>query len=676
MLTRPHSERHPDCRQALVGGRGLHVFVFCALSVMTLVGCKVNVQGRQRPLVYSDGIRGELEAVVEHRSDEQGTDANRRKSDTQVFEERVRLMTEGDIYHPDFLNYDATVGVGLAQQHFDAEDVSGWDDETLDEYNLFAQFLRAKPLSGTANASKSEDLIARQFLGSLRTERQTEGGSLFFRSSEWPMTFQYSNNEISQDGLTSLTSDFFRREDERFRYSVHRDFSESSRLRFDFDRTDSIQESVGALVDTETDTYTFSHDYGFGTNKEHRLDSFLNFVDQTGSFEFENLRWQERLRLQHTPDLLSKYDLRYTDLERDTLSSEEIRGQAGIEHHLYESLVTTADAFVSTTDLSEQGTLDQQGGILGLNYRKQNPWGMLLGTYAGSYTMSQQSGGGGTGVVSDESHTATEAFPILLERTNIDVSSIRVKDIDGSLFQENDDYTITESGGRVWLNITTLGTIPPNFTEGQEFFVDYTFFIEPEREEETLRHNVSIRQRFNNGVSLYYAYRRQDQDVSSTLADLTPDEYTVNTIAADYTHKGLFLLAEYSEEESTQIPSTSTKLVGQYRWLLGPATSASAGVSHQWLDFGEPDARDVQLLKAEAKIFSRLTDAYSISLGTGYRDEDDTRFGVTRGFQLDTELQYRYRQVSARLGAELSFLSRRDDETNSVFLYLQVQRRF
>lgn len=643
---------------------------------MTLAGCKVDVQGRRRPLVRSDGIHGELESVFEYRQDEQGTDESRRESETQVFEERVRIRTKGDVYHPDFMNYDVAVGAGLAQQYIDADDVSGWDDDTLDEYNLFAQFLRAKPLSGTVDASKSEDLIARQFLGSLRTERESESGSLFLRSGDFPMTFQYSNNDINQDGLTPVASDFFRREDERFRYAVHHDFSETSHARFNFDHTDSVQESIGALVDTETDTYTFSHDHGFGGEKQHRLDSFFNFVDQTGSFEYENLRWQERLRLQHTPSLLSKYDLRLTDLQRETLSSEEIRAQAGLEHRLYESLVTTADAFASETDLDEQGMLDQQGGILGINYRKQNPWGMLLSRYSGSYTTSEQSGGGGTGIVADESHTATDIIPVQLDRTNIDVRSIRIKHADGRFFQEGDDYTITERDGRVWLNLTTLGAIPPNFTEGQEFFVDYTFFIEPERQEDTLRQYFNIRQRFGNGMSLYYAYRRQDQDVSSTVADLTPDQYSVNTVAADYTHKGLYLLAEYSDENSTQVPSTGTKLAGQYRWLLGSATSASVGVSNQWLEFGDPDARDVRLLKGDAKIFSRLSSAYTLSAGADYRDEDDTRFGVTRGFQFDTELQYRYRQVTAKLGAELSFLSRRDDEINSAFLYLQVQRRF
>jgi hypothetical protein len=177
-------------------------------------------------------------------------------------------------------------------------------------------------------------------------------------------------------------------------------------------------------------------------------------------------------------------------------------------------------------------------------------------------------------------------------------------------------------------------------------------------------------------MSLYYAYRRQDQDISSDLSDITPDEYTVNTVAADYTHKGLFLLAEYSHEDSTQVPSQSTRLSGRYQWPLGPATTASVGVSNQWLEFDEPDARDVTLLRGDARVFTRLTEAFSISAGADYRDEDDTRIGVTRGFQFETELLYRYRQVSAKVGAELSFLNRRDDEINSIFVYMQLQRRF
>jgi hypothetical protein len=168
----------------------------------------------------------------------------------------------------------------------------------------------------------------------------------------------------------------------------------------------------------------------------------------------------------------------------------------------------------------------------------------------------------------------------------------------------------------------------------------------------------------------------QQEDVTSTAARIIPDEYTVNTVGADFTHKGLFLRAEYSEEDSTLIPMNSTKVEGRYRWPIAPATSASLGVANHWLSFEEPDARDVTLFQSTAEIFSRLTDAYSLSGSAEYRDENDTIFGATKGFQFKTELGYQYRQFSATVGAELDLLERRGDEINSLFLYLRALRRF
>jgi hypothetical protein len=642
-----------------------------------LGGCNVIVRGQKRPLVKQQKIRGELETVVEHRVDERKTGADQRESKSTVFEERVRVRTSGDVYHPDLLNYDAMVGTGLAQQKLDSDDLSGWSTGTLDEYLVSAQLLRSKPYSATVNASKSEDLIARQFLGPLQADRRSESASIMLRPEAWPMSFQYSSSETTQDGFDHLASDFFARDDQRFRYSVDHNFSKLSHIHFDFDRTEAHQETVGAAVDTDTDAYTLSHDYTFGEDSQHRLDSLFNYIDQGGDFEFKNLRAQERLKLQHTPSLLSKYDVQYSKLERETLDSQQIRGQAGIEHKLFESLVTTADAFISETDLGSDGNLAQYGGILGLNYRKMNPWGTLLSNYSASITRSDQTGGAGKGVVVGEAHVASDVIPVELGRTNIDVSTIRVRTAAGDLFQEGDDYTVTQSSGRVFLHTIVIGgVVPPNFVEGQEFFVDYEFFVEPERQEDTFRQNFAIRERFRNGVSVFYGLRMQEENVTSTVAEVIPDEYLAHTFGIDFTHKGLFLLAEHSLEDSTLIPLTSTKVEGRYRWSIGPATTASLGLTNQWLDFGEPDAREVELLEATAEVFSRLTDKYTISSSVDYRNEDDTRFGITEGFQIDNKLEYHYRQFTATIGLELNLLERRDDEINSVFFYFKAQRRF
>jgi hypothetical protein len=175
---------------------------------------------------------------------------------------------------------------------------------------------------------------------------------------------------------------------------------------------------------------------------------------------------------------------------------------------------------------------------------------------------------------------------------------------------------------------------------------------------------------------VYYGYRMQQQDITSTAAKLVQDEYTVNTVGADYVNQGLFLGAEYSQEASTVIPMHGTKVEGRYRWPIGPATSASLGAANYWLSFSAPDVRDVTLFESSAELFSRLTDASTISASVNYRNEQDTVFGTTRGFQFRTELNYQYRQFSAIVGGELDLLERRGDEINSLFLYIRAVRRF
>jgi hypothetical protein len=680
LQNQPYNDTIPGPLKRILVGRIRRALAFCIISTIVLSGCNVNVGGKQRPLVRRERIQGELEFVAVTRTDEQGISENKRKSELDVFEERLRLKTEGDIYHPDLLFYNAMLGFGLAQQSLDSDEESGYNDETLNDYSIFAQFLRGKSYPTTFYANKSEDLIPRQFLGSLMTERHNRGASLSLRSRDWPMTFQYTASETSQDGLSSLERDFFERDDERFRYSVGHNFSDLSHLSIDLDRTSVSQRSVGASVDTDTDRYTILHDLIFGDDEQHRLDSFFNYTDQSNSIDFENIQVNERLRLQHIDNFSTNYELRYTDSKRDSDKNEEVRGQAGFEHRLYESLITTANIFASQSDFEStngfetDGDLKQQGGIVAFNYRKTNPWGILLSTYSASLT--ERSGSTG-GIVTDESHIVNDPLPVILNGINIDTSSIVVTDSTGLLtYTLGDDYTIEEINDKVQLEIIIPGTIPPNISDGQEILVDYKVFVEPDRQRDTFRQVFTIRERFNNGLSLYYAHRRQREDVSAEVTEITPDEFTVNTIGTDYTKEGLFLQAEYSDEDSTQIPSTSKKIQGKYSWYVNSDTSVSMRALNHWLDFSEPYERDVVLFRTGAEVFSRLTDEYSISARADYRDEDDTRFGITRGFQFSSELKYNYRQLSMLAGVEFNMLDRRNDEIDNSLLYFRIKRFF
>jgi hypothetical protein len=659
---------------------------FLVLAFMT--GCKVNVAGKQRPLIFHEPIKGELEFVAESRTDKHKSPGIKRKSDLEMLEERLGLETTGDMYHPNFLLYNAAIGLGLTQQSLSSDLVTDKTNASLNDYDVMVRMLQKLSFPVSFYTNKSRHLVPRQFVGSMRSDVQNSGVSLGFGFKDWPMRFQYNTTENRQKALaaTLLGNNFFSRKNERLRYSLSHDFSRLSRLNFEFERNEISQSRSTFSSVLKDDVYMMQHGLSFGKEEQHRLGSSLRFFDQSAPFESTDLRWDENVRLQHSSTLLTNYKFSFQDRKRGLSGAQSgfrnktIRGSAGFEHKLYESLVTTGGIFASESEIGDGDKFMpvQKGGNLGFNYQKKNPWGKLISTYSIASLQNDQTGGSGEGFVEDESHVVpTSAVPeVELNRVNIDITSITVEDGNGIRFQD-DDFTISEVNGRVILILRTVGPIdPPDFSPGQEFFVDYSFFIEPERKEDTLRQNFTIKERFDNGLSLFFRHRRQDETVKSTLLEIVPDEYKTNTFGIDYLNKGLTFLAEHSKTNSTFISSTSKRVQASYSWKISPDTRATLQAFSHWLEYGEPFPRNVVLFSSSGKIYGRLTDRYNISAGINYRDEDDSRFGITRGFEIYSELEYNYRQVNITTGVELDMLKRRDVERDSYFFYFRLKRLF
>jgi hypothetical protein len=617
-----------------------------------------------------------LELVAERSTDSQGTGDAKRKSTAEAFEERIRLRTSGDVYHPKLLSYGAVLGLGLTQQSLSSDIESGSGSGCLNEYSLSAQLLQAKPYPMAFYTNRSEELMPRQFLGALATESTSSGGSLAIRSEDWPMQFQYSTSEMRQDSLAPEARDSLDRDEERFTYSVDHDLSRLSHVRFEFNKNDiSHRSSLGTSTTIKDDRYTLLHDSVFGSEEQHRIDSFFDFLDQSGTSDLEQTRWDERLKLRHTPNFLTHYNFRLTESRRELSKSDQIRGQAGFEHRLYESLVTTGHVFSSESDLGNDADRTERGGLLAFDYQKNNPWGRLESRYVIGLTRLEQSGGTGTGIVIDEQHVFIDPLPIILDKVNIDTSSIVVTDSTGTIvYAENADYIVTEISGRVQLEINPFG--PGGITDGQTLLVDYNFFTEPERKEDTLDQIFSVAQRFDNGLSLYYSRSQQDQDVRSSLTEITPDEFTVDTYGAAYFKNGLSLLAEFTDRDSTRVPSTTKRLKARYNWVVNRDTRASVWASNDWRDFGRPDDRDTRVFRSGSELSTRLTDRTDISASMAYRDESDSRFGSTKGLQLNSELSYVRRQLELSAGVRYGELDRRNDQSENTFLYVRMTRRF
>jgi len=654
--------------------------VLCVLLLQT--GCQVTVGGRQRPLVSHEQIQGALELDAERQIDKRKINGDSNKFTRTDFKEILRLSTSGDIYHRNLLLYTAAVGVGLRQQRFTSGGRTDTAEGSLDEYDLTADILQAKPYPITLYTSRSDDTQGRSFSGSVRTKNERLGGLMGFRVIEdWPMKFQYSKDDTEQDSLGSVFPDSYTRTDERFRYSVSHDFSASSTGRFAFERQDIFNRRLTSSSDLKVDRYDLSHDLLFGGESQHRLDSDFYLFDYSGISDETRLRWQELMRLKHASNLWTNYTFQFTESRQQGAGNKETLGQVGFRHELYRSLVTTGDVFASKSEVSRQVDLTERGGRLGFDYRKKNPWGVLFSSYSTSVTRFDQTGGGDIGTVNDEPHTFVVAgLPqIQLNRRNVDAASVIVADSIGIPYDLTLDYRIEENSGITSIVVIVGGKIYDDAVANGgtiDLLISYNFFVEPEQKTDIHTQSFSIRQRFASGPAFYYRHRRRDEQIRSSVTEITPDEFRVNTYGAEYSGRGLYLRGEYEKHQSTQIPTTTKRLEANYIWTVSYGTRASVRVSHLWNDFGGDNPHDVEVLTAGGALSSRFTERHTLIGSADYRRERDSSFGDTTGFQFDIGLRYDYRQLSFSTGVEFDMLGQDRDDRDTTFYYFRLRRQF
>ncbi|MCP4450486.1 MAG: hypothetical protein GY809_03420 [Planctomycetes bacterium] len=644
------------------------------LGGLLVSGCRTQVGGQSRDIARSEPLSGELELSVEKRTDEQGASGSNRRYESLGFKEVLRLKTQGDVYHPDFFSYLAGVGMGLSQNTFESDDQTEYEDGTINEYNVSGNLLAQKSYPLSFNLDKSEDIIPRQFASSLLSQRQGSNVTLALRS-DWPMRFQYGQSDIQQEGLSAVDRDHFSREDEQFSYALDHRFGEQSDMSFDFHRLDASQWQSTNHIERQEDTYGLSHQWFSGPDKKKRLDSFVNYLDQTGDFELKRLLWQEQLTLKHTDRFKTHYHASFHDSQRVVSSNDELRGETGFTHRLFESLVTTGSVYTSQADLGQDVDLTRLGGNVALDYNKQNPFGTLLGYYGYSLLDLDQTGGSTVVSVADERHAYTLAGSgrIRLDRANISASTIIVRrGVDRA--RRYYDFTVSQTNGITEVYVLPTGDI---FQDGdQTLSFDYDAVTEPEREEISATHSVRLRQRFPLGISTYYELQNRSETVTATDASIIPDEFTINLFGVDYTKKGFRILGEYRDEKSTRIPSQSKRVEASYLARLSADTRLSVYGSNSWIDYSTEPAYDVSMMMVGGNMSTQLTHACLLKGGVDYRFENDTRQGQTRGFQYDAEMAYTYRQLSARLGAEFNTLNRLQHERESVFVYMRLKRSF
>lgn len=668
-------------RQAAVG-----------ILALTLLGGVIGCESQQaRPsgtrAVQLEPVEGYLEFVARRRrqAQESKVGSGNRRAKESIFEENVALETEGFVYHPNLLEFSAAGLFGLIQQSFreDFQDTyrQGGSDGTTTEYDIRGDFLKEKEYPGSVYARQSRTLSPRAFRSSVDTTTNSYGLIWQYLDQKLPAKFLLSHHDVKLEPLDPDELDG-RQKNTTYRFDIAYNFSDDHHVALTYNHESVSEEPF--YLDYDSDEVTLSHHIAFGDRQRHTLDSEIDYLKQSGSLAIEQIRWREILRMTHTDTLRSRLRLDARDRTRGSqygLPPIEERGYfltGLLEHRLYESLVTQANAFLHSQEYGTGAEIDEYGAGLGFDYRKRTPWGLLQAGYDVGIEREERGGGNQRVERIDESHTFRDPEPVTLREPGIDAGSILITASDRlTVYLLGQDYRVRDLVDRVEIERIPSGRI----ADGETVLIDYIVNLGGDFTLDTVRQDFSIRHDFETAFGLtiapYYRLRWQHQSITPRSATAAlPEDITGHLVGAEFRYGSFRGYGEYEDLDSSIDPYRAVRWNGTYshRFRIG----ATGTVQAAWTNIVRHGLRprETTFFTLDGSWRHPITRDLDFETALRYRNGDDSVRGDDEGIDFDVSLEWFYRQTELRLTYEYSQLDDDFTRNDSSTLYFQMKRRF
>ncbi len=494
-----------------------------------------------------------------------------------------------------------------------------------------------------------------------------------FNSESTLMELSYDYLETDRTGNADPFDDEHFTES-TFRFDLDKVISEQQRLDLTYEHNESKQEyqGLGRPFETTRDLLTLSHEYAFGADHQNILRTLVHWQEERGDFARDLFEIGPQLTLKHSDTLQSLYKYQFSRERYEGLDIESQRAEFQLVHQMYTNLTTTFDVFALYEDVENDINTTQYGVSLDSQYNRRNRWGHLYANFAIAYDTEETDGDDGERRILNESHTFRDPVAITLIRKDVKLRSIVVTDSGNRrIYRLGVDYVVFEQGNTTRINRIRTGRI----IDRETVLVDYLIRTPQRGQLDTIRVDFSLEQRFENGLTPYYrlAYRNQEDDVSTGFASRA-DRTNHHRMGVQYETTKYSVGAEYEIFDDTVEPYDAFHLNGVLHIVQTSDHSldASARVSRILFEGGLDD-RNVTMTDIGIDHRWRLAESLSTIERVAFRYEDDSVFGLTRGWDVTAGLEYVVGEFSSELTFEYDQLDlpRSDEDNFGVFFRIR-----
>jgi hypothetical protein len=611
----------------------------------------------------------------------QGKRSLLQKNHELEFRETLGLNLAGDVFDPNLIDWRADLSLGLRQTDYH-ESVFGnkrgdYDNGFLSEYDVSIDILKAKPFSMNVYARRSDDRVSRQFLPALDEETTETGFSALALTGPVTTEFGFSFREVDRTG-NRLDEDDEHLRQVKFYVDSKWKIADYHSLRFSYDHVHDEYSYQGSTYDfdTQRDDLRLEHELGFGTNKKHKLDTYLHFSTEKGDLARDELQLVPRLTLQHSDKFKTVYRYSFYRFDQDAIRVKQHKFDVEALYQPNKRWRISLDGYGLCERVDSDVETCELGGGLDVAYTRPTSLGEFNANVAFAYDRSRTTGDAGKRVVRGESHVMGGVAPVFLTNRHVISSSIVVRnDTRTRIYVLGIDYLILPIGRYIQMQRIPTGRI----ADGDVVYVDYRYEVPVQSVVDTYRSDLLVEHRFNLGLTPYYSLESRCQHVDAAPDTfLTRDNTHRHRLGLKYDRDRWSIGAEYEVFDDTVEPYDAWHLTGRASLIRAVPHNldATMELSRYHFEGGEYDlpGKHVWWLDIDVTDRMQLNRFLSATAGTAYRWEDDSLDGTTHGVDARLGLEYRRGHLTVELTAEYDLLSLADSREDGVSVWLRVRR--
>ncbi len=617
------------------------------------------------PTFWVAPLRADLDLKATYTNSKTSSSSGETKITEKIFEETLTLYSQGFIVHPNLVDFRFSVTGGLSQVLVDTDQGSDSASGIIYGWDVSATLFRNQPGNLTLYSRRTESTTDIPFGATQHNTITTTGAVYNYHTVESSLQLEAFHEEETQAAFASDQSGLTNTRDV-FRGNGDTHPSENQTLIWNFDIQHNTFDSGGNTSDDQAASGSVGHTVAFGDDKRSSLSSGLSYSRTNGTLDWRDLRWNEHLHLQHTPNFETNYDYTYEQLTFGSATTDRHAAWVDARHQLYKSLITYAHLRGDDVRSGDNATKTYNAD-LSLNYTKIVPYGLFLADARLGY-QQQQIEGSGTLFVPNQPITFVGLDPVSVAQPNAIPASVLIRNaLTNQTYVEGVDYTVTQTPLGLRIDRVLGGGILP----GQPLLLSYEFNPPDANEVVTTTFGTGARYQIMKGplagLSPYARFLGQDQEVSGGTA--RPESIRDYIAGVDYQYSGLTLRAEREWYDSTLFPYDAWRYEARLSYTLSAETSGSASFVYSDIQYQEPPQKS-RSYSLSASLSHRLTTELTASVYGAFADVRSDPGGRTQGAEEGMEINWYHRQTRVYMRLRNSTLE--TDTVRQDFQFLQV----